>query len=339
MAERRPKAPTIVDVAAAAGVSKSAVSRALLGQGEVSVATRERVETAAKELGYVANAMARGLVTARTSTIGVILRDVTRPYYAWLINGMQQEAERQGFRMVTMTSAGELEVEDAVHALETLVSMRVDGIVLASARLPSSELRPYVGRVPIVVAGRREVEPGVTSVYGDDAAGGRVLADRLADLGHRTIAVLLVDQTYSLSQHTRGVAMIAQARERGLDVRVWPVDDDRHVRDVLAHQDDAAEVTAIMCPTDDAAVDALDHLREAGRTAPADCSITGFDGIGVYSSPFLGLTTFRQPVSEIGHTAMALLTARITGDAAGDQALELHGSLVTGRTAGPPPQR
>ncbi|WP_371105950.1 MULTISPECIES: LacI family DNA-binding transcriptional regulator [Streptomyces] len=104
MARARGKAPTILDIAAAAGGSKSAVSRALSGQGEVSAETRERVERAARELGYVANAMARGLVSSQTRTVGVLLRDMTRPFYAWLQVAMQRAAEHRGYRIVTVTS-------------------------------------------------------------------------------------------------------------------------------------------------------------------------------------------------------------------------------------------
>ncbi|HEX8508384.1 MAG TPA: LacI family DNA-binding transcriptional regulator, partial [Propionibacteriaceae bacterium] len=108
MARVRTKAPTILDVALEAGVSKSAVSRALLGQGEVSNHTRDRIQRAADKLGYVTNAMARGLVSSSTHTLGLVLRDVTRPFYAELQYGMQVQAERRGYQLVTITSARDL---------------------------------------------------------------------------------------------------------------------------------------------------------------------------------------------------------------------------------------
>ena len=215
MARVRTKAPTILDVALEAGVSKSAVSRALLGQGEVSNHTRDRIQRAADKLGYVTNAMARGLVSSSTHTLGLVLRDVTRPFYAELQYGMQVQAERRGYQLVTITSARDLEVVDALRALKSLVSMQVDGLAIASARLPSEHIIPFVERVPIVVSGRRETGGGITSVFCDDTDGGRRLADHLLELGHRHIAVVLVCQDYSSSQYARGEAMVDCIRRAG----------------------------------------------------------------------------------------------------------------------------
>jgi DNA-binding LacI/PurR family transcriptional regulator len=334
MVRARAKAPTILDIAAEAGVSKSAVSRALRGQGQVSAETRARIERAAQKLGYVANAMARGLVSSRTKTIGVVLRDVTRPFYGWLQAAMQHQAEECGYQIVTVTSAGELEVADALRALKDLVSLQVDGLVIASARLPSEEIVPFIERVPIVVAGRRETSRSITSVFCDDVDGGHVLADHLLRLGHQRIAVALVDASYSLSQNARGVAMIERIRAAGRTPVVWDVAADGVAAEAVAAQIDGADVTAIMCPTDSAALDVLEVLRQRDQRAPDDFAVTGYDGFGPLAAPYLGLTTFRQPVEEIGRTSIDLLVDRIEGRTDQDRLVELRGSLVVGRTAG-----
>jgi DNA-binding LacI/PurR family transcriptional regulator len=334
MARARGKAPTILDIAAEAGVSKSAVSRALSGQGEVSAETRDRVERAARKLGYVANAMARGLVSSRTKTIGVLLRDMTRPYYAWLQVAMQRAAEHRGYQVVTVTSAGDPGVADALHALKNLISLQVDGLVVSSARLPSEEIVPFIHRVPIVVAGRRETSRGITSVFCDDADGGTVLAEHLLRLGHEHIAVVLTDQSYSLSQYARGSAMIERIRAAGRTAVVWEVATDREASQVITDQIDGAGVTAVMCPTDSSAVDALEVLRQRGESAPEDYTVTGYDGFSPLNTPYLGLTTFRQPVEEIGRTSIDLLLDRIEGKTDQDRLVEFRGNLVEGRTAG-----
>lgn len=339
MAKARGKAPTILDIAAEAGVSKSAVSRALAGQGEVSTETRERVEGAARRLGYVANAMARGLVTSRTRTVGVLLRDVTRPFYGLLQSGMQRAAEERGYQIVIVTSAADPGVTDALHALKILVSLQVDGLVVSSARLPSEEIVPFIERVPIVVAGRRETSRGITSVFCDDADGGTVLAEHLLQLGHERIAVVLIDKSYSLSQYARGISMIERIRAAGKTAIVWEVATDREAFQVITDRIDGAGATAIMCPTDSSAVDALEVLRQRGKSAPEDCTVTGYDGFGPLDTPYLGLTTFRQPVEEIGRTSIDLLLDRVEGKTDQDRLVELRGSLVEGRTAGRPPQR
>ncbi|MFJ9893526.1 LacI family DNA-binding transcriptional regulator [Streptomyces sp. NPDC091280] len=334
MARARGKAPTILDIAAEAGVSKSAVSRALSGQGEVSPETREKVERAASKLGYVANAMARGLVSSRTKTVGVLVRDITRPYYAWLQVAMQLAAEERGYQTVTATSAGDdLGVADPLRALRHLVSLQIDGLVVASPRLPSEQIVPYIDRVPTVVACRRETSRGVTSVFCDNADGGRTLADHLLGLGHERIAIILVDQQYSLSQHARGIAMIERVRAAGKQAVVWEAGNDRGAAAVVAPRIDDTDVTAIMCPTDEAVMAVLEVLRQRGKSAPEDFAVTGFDGFGPLAAPYLGITTFRQPVEELGRTSIDLLLDRLEGKTHQDRLVELRGSFVEGRTA------
>jgi DNA-binding LacI/PurR family transcriptional regulator len=333
MASTRTKAPTILDIATEAGVSKSAVSRALLGQGEVSAPTRQRIERAAEKLGYVANAMARGLVSSRTKTLGVVLRDVTRPFYAELQAGMQIQAEKRGYQIVTATSARELEVTDALRALKSLISLQVDGLAIASAHLASDEVVPFIERVPIVVAGRRETGRGITSVFCDDADGGRQLSSHLLQLGHRRIAVLLVSRDYSLSQNARGLAMIESIRNAGGSATVWEVADDTASGSAVASQLASSNVTAIMCPTDTSMMDVLEVLRTRGLSAPKDYSVTGYDGFGPLSAAYLGLTTFRQPVREIGRASIDLLIDKVEGTSNQDRLVALRGDLVVGRTA------
>jgi len=326
------KTPTIKDIAVEAGVSKSAVSRALLGQGEVSPATKDRVERAAHKLGYVANAMAAGMRTSATRTLGVVFRDVTRPFYAELYAAMQQRAEVRGYRVVTATSAGELDVADALGALRALISLQVDGLIIASAKLPSEQITPYVDRVPIVVAGRKESHPAITSVYCDDIDGGTALASYLLQLGHRRIAVPLVDEAYSLSQHTRGSAMIEKITRSGAEAVVHPVPSDLATVEVVDSALSDPSITAMMCPTDSSMMDVLEALRLLAKSAPADLSITGYDGLGPLAAPFLGLTTYHQPVVEIGHSAIDLLVDSIADSTRIGDHVALTGHVVRGRT-------
>jgi DNA-binding LacI/PurR family transcriptional regulator len=332
----RTRTPTILDVAAEAGVSKSAVSRALLGQGSVSAENRERIEMAAAKLGYVANAVARSLVSARTRTIGVVLRDVRKPYYSYLQAAIQAEAERQDYRIVTTTNARDLEVEDAVREITNLISLQVDGLVIAPARLPSEVIAPFLDRLPIVVAGRRETLSGLSSVSTDDAGGGAALTTHLRSLGHERIAVALVDHSYSHRYHERGTAMLDQVtRSEGQAVPFRA----RRDLDVGARFDEefgrleAAGVTAVMCPNDAAAMDVLEALRSRGSGASERYSVTGYDGYGPLASPYIGLTTFRTPQEEVGRSSADLLIERIEGRTDQDKFVSLRGSVVVGRTA------
>lgn len=335
-AAARRKAPTIKDIAAAAGVSKSAVSRALLGQGDVSAETRDRVEAAANRLGYVANAMAAGL-RSRTRTIGVVLRDINRPFYGALFSAMQTRSEQRAYRLVAMTSGGELDVESAIGAVRSLLSLQVDGLVIASAQLDSKQITPFIERVPMVVAGRMESTSPVPGVYCDDVDGGARLADSLLDLGHRLIAVALVPASYSLSQNIRGTSMIEQINRRGGRALAIDVESDRHIKNVIEQVLDDGQITALMCPTDAAMMEVLEELRTRGLRVPEDISVTGYDGIGFLASSYLGLTTFRQPVEEIGAVAVDLIIDAIEGnESLTGSHVAIRGSLLAGHTSGVP---
>jgi len=280
----------------------------------------------------VATAMARSLVSSRTNTIGVVLRDVKKPYYAYLQAGMQSQAERRDYRIVATTNAGELEVEDALREIRNLISLQVDGLVIAPARLPSKQYVPFLERVPIVVAGRHETSRGISSVAVDDMDGGHALAQHLLELGHREIGVILVDKSYSERYHTRGAAMIDAIRSAGANAVVWEAPTDLETDKLVAHRLGSAEVTAVMCPTDPSAMDVLEVLRLRVGASQADVGVTGYDGYGPLAAPYLGLSTFRQPIEEMGRTAIDLLIDRIDGQIEQDRFVSLRGVVVPGRT-------
>ncbi|WP_194285929.1 LacI family DNA-binding transcriptional regulator [Microbacterium foliorum] len=329
----RTRTPTIVDIAVDAGVSKSAVSRALSGQGEVHPETRRKIVEAADRLGYVANAMARNLVSSRTKTLGVVLRDVRKPYYAFLQAAMQSQAEQRGYRIVATTNSGHHEVEEALHEIKNLISLQVDGVIIAPARLPTAKFKKFLDRVPIVVAGRQETTPGISSVACDDSDGGRSLVRHLVGLGHHNIAVVLVSDQYSQRYHARGAAMIDEIRANGAEPIVVPADTDLTSAEVVSRQLRDLKATAIMCPTDPAAMDVLEVLRAEGPAALEKYSVTGYDGYGPLASPYLGLSTFRIPQEEVGRTAVDLLVDRLEGRSDHSRFVSLRGSVVPGRTA------
>jgi len=337
VAQERAKAPTIIDVARLAGVSKSAVSRALLGQGEVSEEARRRVLDAANSLGYVANAMARGLVSERTRTLGVVLHDVTDPFAGYLHVAMQTRATERGYSVVTATNPGELTLDNALSALRSLVSLQVDGLLVCSARFPSDQVLPFVDRLPVVAAGRRETEPVLSSVCVDDVDGATQLADHLIGLGHQSVAVILVDGDYSYSQHLRGVAMIDRLTASGVRVTVREVRTNADAADILPSLLEVDGLTAVMCPNDRTQVAIMEQCERAGVAVPERLSVTGFDGIGQLATPLLGLTTFRQPIEDIGRVSVDLMIAAIEDGVPADNHLTIPGVFVPGRTTAPPP--
>lgn len=330
--------PTIHDVAAAAGVSKSVVSRALSGTPGVAARTVARVRQAATELGYVANAHARGMSAHRTHTLGVFVRDASTPFYGHLLTAFQEQASVRGYRAVTATGAGSFSIAEERRALETLVALRVEGLIVCSGALPVADIVPFAGRIPTVVAGRPEEDPAVSSVYCDEVAGGRGLADHVVGLGHRRVAVMTLTPRASLTQSRRTEAMIARLRERGVDVVPIPGDDDNGptadvIDPVVQAVCDAGGVTAFMTPGDAWAVAALEALQRRGIRVPDDLSVTGYDGVVPFMTALLGLTSWRQPLRLIGRLAVDDIVDQIDGAATGTQHRAIDGELVEGRTA------
>ncbi|MFJ3384263.1 MULTISPECIES: LacI family DNA-binding transcriptional regulator [unclassified Curtobacterium] len=325
--------PTILDVAARAGVSKSAVSRVLSGTGRFSDETRERVERAAVELGYVANAMARGLVSGRTHTIGMLVRDASSMLYTALHAVMERRASELGYRVVTTTGVGR--VEDEKSALAALVSMRVDGLVVCSGLLPSAEIAEFAPRIATVVAGRPELHPALSSVYCDEADGGARIADAVADAGHRSVVVLTVPVDNALTQYARSRAMVGRLRERGIATVDIDASFVRLADDIAADVIETMELsgtTVVMCPTDRMMLDVCDALAKRGVDVPGDVSVTGFDGVYPLANDWIGFTTLQQPVDRIGREAIDLVIGRIDDPTRPVEHRSLRGTVVPGRT-------
>lgn len=335
-ARRGGAAPTIHDVAAAAGVSKSVVSRALSGAPGVAERTVARVRDAAVSLGYVPNAHARGMSAHRTHTLGVFVRDAATPFYGHLLTAFQERAAERGYRAVTATGAGAFSLAEERRALETLVALRVEGLIVCSGALPVEDVIPFAARIPTVVAGRPEQDPSVSSVYCDEVAGGRGLADHVASLGHRRVAVMTLSPKDSLTQARRTEAMVARLREHGVDVVTVAGNDAGPRADSIAPIVRAvldAGVSAFMTPSDAWAIAALECLRDAGLTAPDDLSITGYDGVSPFTTSLLGITSWRQPLGRIGRLSVDDVVDQIDGDATGTQHRAIDGELIVGRTA------
>ncbi|MBP8536579.1 substrate-binding domain-containing protein [Streptomyces sp. MK37H] len=129
--------------------------------------------------------MAQGLVAQRTHTLGVLVRDAVRPFYGHLHAALQGRAIEGGYRVVTATGVRDFALDEERRALQRLLSLRVEGLVVCSGLLPARDIAPFVERVPTVVAGRPEPHPAINSVYCDEEDGAEQLVDHLVSLGHR----------------------------------------------------------------------------------------------------------------------------------------------------------
>lgn len=317
--------PTIIDVAERAQVSKSVVSRALRGQYGVSDAARERVQRAADELGFVLNSSAQRLSARRTNSLGVLVRDASAAFYGEMQSALQVHGRQRGQRV--FITSGALDQDDEVQALEDLVSLRVDGLVVCSGRLDTENIARFAANFPVVVAGRVEEDPRLRSVYGDEDAGSAALADHLVTLGHRRVAVLQPVTAESPALHRRAQVMATAVGDAGAQADLIPVLDAAAAVRISVPD----ECTAIMCPNDRYAA----AILASGRTDLSDRSITGFDGVGGLASELIGITTWVQPIGAIGVAAIDDLLQAVSG-VGPIRHRQLPGQLRPSRSTHPP---
>jgi len=332
---------TIHDVARRAGVSAMTVSRVINRSGAISRETRERVEAAIAELGYVPNTLARSLRMKATQTLALVVSDITNPFFTTLARGVQDAARAEGFNVI-FCNTDESETEQA-EQLVALVQKRVDGVLLVPAA-SSAEPVAYLKRhkIPVVVLDRRVEDCLVDSVRCDSELGAYQLTRLLLDLGHRRIAMLSGPATVSTAVD-RVAGYRRALTEAGLEVVAGlifhgaysPIGGRQMAQAALAC---TRRPTAFFAANNFIAIGAYQQLREAGLRVPEDVSMATFDEMPLTTliEPFF--TVVAQPAYEMGQRAMQLLLARLTNTAVGEcQEVILPFDLIVRRSTGPVP--
>jgi DNA-binding LacI/PurR family transcriptional regulator len=331
--------PTILDVAERAGVSKSLVSLVLRGSPQVSDERRAAVLRAAKELRYHPNEVARSLVRRRSFVIGVMLSDLHNPYFTEVVDGIEDQALAAGYRALFNTGSRLPERESA--ALETLVHLRTDGVILAGTVLPSREIAAAARAAPVVLLARASRSQAVDSVTNDDRTGARLAVDHLVSLGHHSIAH--IDGGAGSGAFARREGFLEAMRRHGLAqfARVNPgaYTEQGGAVGVARLIDAGAVPTAIFVANDLAAVGALHALEERGLAVPDDVSLVGYDNTSLAAMGHIGLTTIHQPRREMGATAVRLLLERLDQGRHLARHLVVTPSLVVRGTTAPPGRR
>jgi DNA-binding LacI/PurR family transcriptional regulator len=311
--------PTIYDVARLAGVSTATVSRALNGTGQIAPATRATIEAAVEQLGYRPNTIARSLVTKSTQTIALLLPDITNPFYAALVSGIQQTALAQGWTMLLCTTESDAEREELY--LRVLRAKQVDGALVDGLVLPPDRIARFVeDGFPIVCLDRDIDSRSIPLVQVDNRLGGRIATRHLVDLGHARIAHVTGAGELGISDE-RLAGYRDALTEAGLPVDFQLVEEGRFTDDgghdaarrLLERQPD---LTAIFAANDLSALGVMNAVAEAGRRVPDDVSVVGFDDLhlSAYTSP--PLTTIRQPAVEIATLATEILIGLTRGQQA-----------------------
>ena len=335
------KAPTILDVAAEAGVSKSTVSNVVRG-AEVADATRVRVLRAIDRLGYKPNAIARQFVQQRTTMLGVLVGDLSNPYYAQ----MAQVAERAAFRCGYTTMFCNIEGEEniAVAGVDSLLEHRVAGMVFLAYMSRTRQLENALKQasVPIVFLGLSE--QWGDSVGPQDTQGGRVATEHLLTLGHRRIAYVRTPLVEPSGDRARYAGYRAAMRKAGATAgspMQWQPGTST-VRAGAARQDlretlgSPAGPTALFVSNDIGAIAMIETCETLGFAVPGDVSIVGFDDIALAGLHRISLTTVAQPLDFQAERAVALLLERIADPGRPSRHESVPVELRVRNSTGPP---
>ncbi|WP_270888246.1 LacI family DNA-binding transcriptional regulator [Pedococcus sp. 5OH_020] len=326
-------AVTIRDVAKAAGVSPSTVSRALSLPDIVDPTTRERVMKVADHLGYRPNRAARGLITGRTGNIGLILPDLANPFFPSIVKGIQQQAHIADYQVFVADTD---EDPTAELGLVRSLAKQVDGIILCSPRMKPSELREAATYCPVVLVNRKA--GSIPAVAMDNADGMRQVIDHLAGLGHRRIGFVAGPRSsWSTKERLRGLrAAAAAAAVELVELGHFAPTFDGGMESVEGTL--IGGVTAVIAYNDLVALGLLSALRDRGIDVPSQVSVVGIDNIQLSAMVHPALTTLDIPKEKAGRTSIDLLLHLLGDPAAGTgPARELPTELLVRHTTAPAP--
>jgi DNA-binding LacI/PurR family transcriptional regulator len=328
-------AVTIKDIARAAGVSHTTVSRALHQHPAISADTIARIKQLADELGYVPSAAARGLKTKRSHVLGVLVRRIVDPFFAEVLHGIEDALHAAGYSLFLAVSHRDPEREREI--MQAMGERRVDGVIISSSQISPEQLRQldHFG-VPFVLINNQALdEPDIYSVYHDDAYGSSQILQHLLELGHQRIAYLGNARGGRTNvERLQGYKFALQ--EAGLEIEPdfitegpngLPEGGALAMQKLLILRE---RPTAVVCYNDMMAIGAIQAIQQAGLHVPDDISVTGFDDIEL--APYITppLTTFHQPKYELGYEAATMMLRVLNQNVEPDisDVLVLRGELV-----------
>ncbi len=309
---------SIKDVAKRAGVSVGTVSHVLNGKSSVATELRERVEKAIADTGYIRNASASQLRSARNTAIGIVVIDIANPFFTAVLRGAEVEAVANGFVPLLFNSDSMVAREDA-H-LRYLEEQRIRGVLMTPIRAEDLRVRLDTLRsrgTPVVLLNEPADRFDVCSVSVDDVVGGELAGRHLLDIGRSRIVYLSVTPYFRpFAERLVGLRRSVASRPGASSVRVDVVAADTlETEDVASHIDEllACRPDAIFCANDAAAFTVLQGVLKRGIRVPDDVAIVGYDDVAHASFAPIPLTSVRQPAYEVGRTAAQLLVEECLG--------------------------
>jgi LacI family transcriptional regulator len=310
---------TIKDVARLSGVSSMTVSRVINGSERVSPETRQRVERAIAELGYVPSRLARGLIRQKTGTLALIVPDVANPFFTLIVRGAEDVARRAGYRMILADTRADLTIERDV--IEEMLAHRVDGIMIAPVSDRSKGHLQRLERYGVEFVLIDRTVSGIESdvVTGDNVGGARRLVEHLISLGHRRIGFITESADVSTARdrrdgHEAALAGAGLPHDSNLIVysTVDPPGGFEGMRRLLELDEPP---TAVFTVNNLVALGAIEAVRAHELEVPDDIALVCFDDIEYASRLYPFLTVMAQPAETLGRLGTQLLLERIEGRA------------------------
>ncbi|MDC5699232.1 LacI family transcriptional regulator [Intrasporangium calvum] len=341
------KAVTIYDVAKAAGVAPSTVSRAFSRPGRINAATAERILRVGAALGYqrpggrplpaAEDGASPGTGRERRAApvgrmIALIIPDITNPFYFEIIRGAERAASEAGYTLVLSDTQESRRLErDALERTSAVVA----GLLLTSTRMDDSDLLDVSRQTPVVVLNR--AVDGVPSVVTDNRSGVRLAVEHVVDLGHTSVTYVAGPEA-SWADRERWTAAQEACRELGVRVRrVGPfaptVDAGAYAAQAVTGQ----HASAVLCYNDQLAIGLIRGLRLLGAHVPEDVSVIGFDNTLVADLVTPGITTVAAPLDSLGATGVSGLIGLVTGRRRPEPLVVLPSILVVRESTGPGP--
>lgn len=328
----------IRDVAKLAGVSTGTVSRVLNDHPSVTKELRARVDGIIKELGYMPDPSARSMRSKVSRLIGIVIPDLTNPFFSELVQSAEQAAANHGYNIIVMTSFDHAAKE--ADRIKQLTSRKVDGIIL----VPSNDFHTLKlpKGLPIVVVDR--LMPGYSGIAADHRNGVRLGVEHLLKLGHRRIGFISGPKhSVPANDRLRGYLDAMEQAGGGTELAASPLvaeaafdyESGRSAGNYLLARARNERPTAIFASSDQQAIGCMRAAHDLGIPIPAALSVVGFDGIPLASMTTPRLTTVKQPIQEMAAAAVAVLLNKQTAPEL-DKPTLLACELLSGETTAPP---
>jgi LacI family repressor for deo operon, udp, cdd, tsx, nupC, and nupG len=333
--------PNIFEVARRAGVSTATVSRVLSHPNMVTARTRRKVMKAVELLGYVPNSTAKNLRMLRSGKILVTVPDISNPFFALILQGIEDAAQRAGYAVLVGDTQHDVKREEGYASM--LKSREADGLIFLGHRLPT-EAANFVHAAnpqgaPVVNGCEFSPDLGVPSVHIDNAKAASEAMDHLYRLGHRRIGVVTGPLISPLSRdRLLGTKSCARKRKAGSDCIVvngdFSIESGVVAAERLLGKEDRP--TAIFCFNDEMAMGVIETAKRKGLRVPADLSVVGFDDIRFARCVDPPLTTIAQPMRAIGEGTVRLLLEILSGRATPPDSVTLPHTLIVRSSTAPP---